>query len=58
MPPKPRVFVLDSWAVLAYLGDEQTGQEVADMIASAQDSGHGPDDEHRQRGRGVVHLGA
>jgi uncharacterized protein len=39
MPRKPRVFVLDSWAVLAYLGDEQTGQEVADIIASAQDQG-------------------
>ena len=31
--------MLDSWAVLAYLGDEQTGQEVADIIASAQDQG-------------------
>lgn len=39
MPRKPRVFVLDSWAVLAYLGDELSGQEVADIIASAQDQG-------------------
>lgn len=39
MPRKPRVFVLDSWAVLAYLGDEHSGQEVADIIASAQDQG-------------------
>ncbi len=39
MRRKPRVFVLDSWAVLAYLGDEAPGEKVADIIASAQDEG-------------------
>ncbi|MGH8675800.1 MAG: type II toxin-antitoxin system VapC family toxin [Burkholderiales bacterium] len=37
MPRKPRALVFDSWAVLAYLGDEASGQEVADLIASAQE---------------------
>jgi hypothetical protein len=26
MPRKPKALVLDSWAVLAYLGDEASGQ--------------------------------
>ena len=37
MPRKPRALVLDSWAVLAYLGGEATGQEVADLITSAHE---------------------
>lgn len=35
MPRKPKALVLDSWAVLAYLGDEASGQEVADLITNA-----------------------
>ncbi len=37
MPRKPRALVLDSWAVLAYLGGEASGQEVADLITSAHE---------------------
>ena len=39
MARKPKAFVLDSWAVLAYLGGEASGQEVADLIAGAHESG-------------------
>ncbi|MBX9812906.1 MAG: type II toxin-antitoxin system VapC family toxin [Burkholderiales bacterium] len=38
MPRKPRALVLDSWAVLAYLGGEASGQEVADLITSAHEN--------------------
>ena len=38
MPRKPRALVLDSWAALAYLGGEATGQEVADLITSAHEN--------------------
>ena len=38
MPRKPKALVLDSWAVLAYLGDEASGQEVADLITSAHEN--------------------
>ena len=38
MPRKPRALVFDSWAVLAYLGGEATGQEVADLITSAHEN--------------------
>ena len=38
MPRKPKALVLDSWAVLAYLGDEASGQEVADLIAGAHEN--------------------
>ena len=38
MPRKPKALVLDSWAALAYLGDEASGQEVADLIASAHEN--------------------
>lgn len=37
MPRKPKALVLDSWAVLAYLGGEASSQEVADLIAGAHD---------------------
>ncbi len=37
MPRKPKALVLDSWAALAYLGGEASGQEVADLIASAHE---------------------
>ena len=38
MPRKPRALVLDSWAALAYLGGEASGQEVADVITSAHEN--------------------
>ena len=38
MPRKPKALVLDSWAVLAYLGGEASGQEVADLITSAHEN--------------------
>jgi len=38
MARKPRALVLDSWALLAYLGGEASGQEVADLISSAHES--------------------
>lgn len=38
MARKPRALVLDSWAALAYLGDEASGQEVADLITSAHEN--------------------
>ena len=38
MPRKPRALVFDSWAVLAYLGDELSGQMVADLISSAHEN--------------------
>lgn len=38
MARKPKTLVLDSWAVLAYLGDEASSQEVADLIAGAHEN--------------------
>ena len=38
MPRKPKALVFDSWAVLAYLGGEASGQEVADMITGAHEN--------------------
>jgi len=38
MPRKPRALVFDSWAALAYLGGEASGQEVADLITSAHEN--------------------
>lgn len=40
MARKSKALVLDSWAVLAYLGDESAGQAVADLIVEAQEKGH------------------
>ena len=37
MARKPKALVLDSWAVLAYLGGEPSGQKVADLIADAHE---------------------
>lgn len=39
MSRKPKAFVLDSWSVMAYLEDEPAGQQVADIIADAHESG-------------------
>jgi len=37
MPRKPKAFVLDTWAVIAYLEDEPSGLQIADLIASAHE---------------------
>lgn len=39
MARRPKAIVLDSWAVLAYLEDEDAGPQVADIIASAHEHG-------------------
>ena len=33
MARKPKAIVLDSWAVLAYLEDEKSGQAVAEFLS-------------------------
>lgn len=38
MARKPKAYVLDTWAVIAYLEDEAAGQQVADLIADAHDA--------------------
>lgn len=37
MPKKPKAVVLDSWAVIAYLEDEEAAAKVADVIADSHD---------------------
>lgn len=37
MPKKPKAVVLDSWAVIAYLEDEEAAAKVADIISDAHD---------------------
>src|SRR3990172_7247625 len=37
MARKPKALVLDSWAVLAYLEDEESSQKVADLIGDAHE---------------------
>jgi ribonuclease VapC len=39
MPRKSKTIVLDSWSVIAYLEDEPSGQQVADLIAGAHEEG-------------------
>lgn len=39
MARKANAFVLDSWAVIAYLEDEPSGQKIADLIANAHEEG-------------------
>jgi ribonuclease VapC len=39
MPKKPKAIVLDSWAVIAYLEDEQAAEKVADIISDAHEEG-------------------
>jgi predicted nucleic acid-binding protein len=36
---KPKAFVLDSWAVIAYFEDEPAGRQVADLIGDAHENG-------------------
>ncbi len=37
MARRPKAIVLDSWAVLAYLGDEAASHEVAELLADAHE---------------------
>lgn len=37
MPRKPKAIVLDSWAVMAYLEDEPSGEKIADILADAHE---------------------
>jgi predicted nucleic acid-binding protein len=37
MARKPKVVVLDSWAIIAYLEDEASAERVANIIADAHD---------------------
>jgi ribonuclease VapC len=37
MARKPRTLVLDSWAILAYLGAEAASNEVAELLAAAHE---------------------
>ncbi len=36
---RPKVIVLDSWAIIAYLQDEPAAEKIADMIADAKEDG-------------------
>lgn len=38
MSRKARAIVLDSWAVIAYLGDENSGDNIAGIIADAHEN--------------------
>ncbi|MBI3252661.1 MAG: type II toxin-antitoxin system VapC family toxin [Candidatus Omnitrophica bacterium] len=38
MSRKAKAIVLDSWAVIAYLGDESAGQKVAEIMAGAHEN--------------------
>ncbi|HMS01189.1 MAG TPA: type II toxin-antitoxin system VapC family toxin [Anaerolineales bacterium] len=37
MAKKAKAYVLDTWAVIAYLEDEPSGEQVEDLIASAHE---------------------
>ena len=37
MAKKARAYVLDSWAVIAYLEDEPSGEQIEDLIATAHE---------------------
>jgi predicted nucleic acid-binding protein len=39
MRRRPKALVLDTWCVVAYFEDEPSGEQVADLIADAQESG-------------------
>lgn len=39
MARKAKAYVLDSWAVLAYLEDEPSGEAVANLLVEAQENG-------------------
>lgn len=37
MPRKPKIIVLDSWAIISYLQGEPSAEKVADIIADAHE---------------------
>ena len=37
MTRKAKAFVMDTWAIIAYLEDEPSAQQIADLIASAHE---------------------
>jgi PIN domain nuclease of toxin-antitoxin system len=37
MARKPRAIVLDSWAIISYLGGERSAEKVADIMADAHE---------------------
>src|SRR3972149_7989434 len=37
MARKPKAYVLDTWAIIAYLEDEPSAQQIADWIATAHE---------------------
>jgi predicted nucleic acid-binding protein len=39
MRRRPKALVLDTWSIVAYFEDEPSGEQVADLIADAQESG-------------------
>ena len=39
MRRRPKALVLDTWAIVAYFEDEPSGEQVANLIADAQESG-------------------
>ena len=39
MAKKAKAYVLDAWAVIAYLEDEPSAPQIADLIASAHEEG-------------------
>ena len=39
MRRRPKALVLDTWSVVAYFEDEPAGEQVADLIADAQEGG-------------------
>ncbi len=39
MAKKAKAYVLDTWAVIAYLEDEPSGEQVEDLIATAHEDG-------------------
>ena len=54
MAKKAKAYVLDTWAVIAYLEDEPAAQQIADLIATA----HEVDPcvyDRRERRRSLVH---
>ena len=38
MPRRTRAIVLDSWAVIAYLSDENAGEKVTEIMADAHEN--------------------
>ncbi|MBI3194615.1 MAG: type II toxin-antitoxin system VapC family toxin [Ignavibacteriae bacterium] len=37
MPAKPKAYVLDSWAIIAYYEDEPAGEKVANLLVDANE---------------------